>query len=561
MKIDDLNFKELTQKQLKPYTKRAPTESLQFLRWLLEQILRLDGQDADDACVDAKQDKGVDGIFVNDVLEEVYVLQSKVKQNEKATLGDTELKEFVGTLKQFDASENIQALLDGNANEALKGAIIRNEIKDKISRGYIVEGIFCTNVPLNKDGKAYASTLSNVAVYDASRIVAEYVNVDAPTGILEQFSFDTSDSEVIKYQTSEGVSARIFLANALQMTHLKGISDGSLFSLNVRLSLGNTKVNKALLGSIRDKKEHKNFPLYHNGVTLLCEKFDDTKEGLLTVENYVVVNGAQSLSSLLQAKSSITQDLRILVKIIALGSEVELRENITQNSNNQNAIKPRDMRSNHGIQQRLKKEIRDLNYKEYAYEVKRGEANKSKVFISNEDAGLALLALDLGEPWACHQKYKVMDESHSKIFGRSDVTGAKVLLFYEIVSTIEKQSDEFEDKLFGNYTLTKFFLAHAVAEIIRESEKGRRLFSSPDDLLQENSDKKFLEIVSALVSTTICDLEAEVSELIVEGSFDYKRDLKSPKWCKNMVNKIKAAYKKDVKRKKAESIDDLLQNF
>ena len=455
----------------------------------------------------------MDGILVNDVMEEIYIFQAKVKQKERATLGDTELKEFLGTLNQFSSPDNIQALLDGKANDALKAAISRNEIKDNISCGYSVDGVFCTNVPLNDDGNSFANTLDNFSVYDASRICTEYVDVDAPTGISEKFTFDTSDSEVIKYQTYEGVSARIFLANALQMTHLKGIADGSLFDLNVQLSLGNTKVNKALLTSIRDKKEHKNFPLYHNGVTLLCKSFEDLPNGALTVQNYMVVNGAQSLSSLLQAKSNITQDLKILVKIVALGGATELGENITKNSNNQNSIKPRDMRSNHGIQQRLKKELHDLNFKNYVYEVKRGETNKGKIAISNEEAGLALLALDLGEPWSCHQKYKVMDESHSKIFGRFDVTGAKIALFYDIISNIEGHSDDFDDELFGHYALTKYFLAYAVSEIIKESESGRKLISSPDKLVKDGKADQFVNILSELVATTIDDLEAEVSEL------------------------------------------------
>ena len=548
------------QNSLKPYSKRAPTESIQFLKWFLENIFRQDSQDADDACVDAQQDKGVDGILVNDVLEEIYIFQSKLKQKDKATLGDTDLKEFVGTLNQFSSAEKVQSLLNGTANDQLKNAVRRNEVIDKMSRGYIVQGIFCTNVPINSDGKAYADTIDNIAVYDAKRILFEYVDIDAPTGIPETFSFDTSDTEVIKYQTPDGVSARIFLANALQMTHLKGISDGSLFSLNVRLSLGNTRVNKDLLGSIRNKNEHRNFPLYHNGITLLCDAFDDTRNGMLSVENYVVVNGAQSLSSLLQAKASITQDLKILVKVVALGNSAGLREKITQNSNNQNAIKPRDARSNHGIQVRLQKEIKDLNFKNYIYEVKRGESNKGNVF-SNEDAGLALLALDLGEPWACHQKYKVMDESHAKIFGRSDVTGAKIVLFYEIIRSIKLRSDEFDDELFGHYALTKYFLAYAVSEVIKDSQKGRKLIAHPNKILEAGKVDQFLDALSGLASTTIDDLEAEVSELREEGTFDYKRDLKSPKWCKNMVTKLKATYKKDVKRKKATPIDELFADF
>ena len=68
MEVKDLRFAELTSNYLKPYTKRAPTESQQFLKWILENIFRQDPQDADDACLDQKHDKGVDGLLVNDVL-------------------------------------------------------------------------------------------------------------------------------------------------------------------------------------------------------------------------------------------------------------------------------------------------------------------------------------------------------------------------------------------------------------------------------------------------------------------------------------------------------------
>ena len=308
MQVNDLKFQNLAQNLLKPYQKRAATESTQFLRWFLENIFRLESQDADDACVDKKQDKGVDGILVNDVLEVVYVIQSKLRQNANSKLGDTDLKEFSGTLKQFDSGDKVQALLDGQANAELKSALLREQVKQKIEAGYTVEGVFCCNAELNEDGRDYAAVAPEIAVYDAARIAAEFVDLGASIGIKDKFEFDTSDSEVIKYQTAEGVSARIFLANALQLTHMKGIADQTLFSQNVRLALGNTKVNKSLVASIRDKSEHKNFPLYHNGITALCSAIDETKAERLVIQDYVVVNGAQSLTSLLNSKANITAD-------------------------------------------------------------------------------------------------------------------------------------------------------------------------------------------------------------------------------------------------------------
>jgi hypothetical protein len=129
---------------------------------------------------------------------------------------------------------------------------------------------------------------------------------------------------------------------------MDGISDGSLFRENVRYTLGNTAVNRSIRTSIRNKQTHSNFVLFHNGVTILCTDVDTSVQGQLTVKNYSVVNGAQSLTSFYDEKARLTDDLRGLVKVVALRDDA-LARTITENSNNQNcdqatrfAIKPRD---------------------------------------------------------------------------------------------------------------------------------------------------------------------------------------------------------------------------
>lgn len=559
MELGDLSYGNLTKKLLKAYEKRAATDSARFLRWFLENIYRQDPQEADDACVDKKQDKGVDGILVNDVIDTVFVFQSKVKQNEKATLGDTDLKEFLGTLTQFSTEETIQVILDGSANPELKSALQRHRVKEKIAAGYAVEGVFCTNTPINQDGIDFLKTCSSIEAYDASRICADYIDLDAKSGVDAEFEFDVSDTQIVKHATSNGVQARIFLANALQLLHMQGIADGTLFSQNVRLSLGNTKVNKSLTASVRDQSEHTNFPLYHNGITVLCGSITQETETILGIKGYMVVNGAQSLTSLLNARAAISQDLRILVKVVELGDDAALSEKITTNSNNQNAIKARDLKSNNPIQERLKKEVEELGDGKIHYEVKRGEFAKGKQIISNENAGLALLAMDIGEPWSCHQKYKVMDESYARIFGRSDVTGAKILTLFKALGSVEASLDGFDDSLFGHYTLTRYFLAYVVSEIIKSDQAGKAIFSDFSRLAKEGKMESFVSMFGELAATTVDDINAEVQELMEGDGFDYKRDLKSPNWCRTLCAKLKASYSKDVKRKKAMSIADLIK--
>ncbi|MCJ7871150.1 AIPR family protein [Phaeobacter sp. J2-8] len=294
---------------------------------------------------------------------------------------------------------------------------------------------------------------------------------------------------------------------------------------------------------------------------MLCSAIDETNTERLGIHDYVVVNGAQSLTSLLSSKASITADLRVLVKVVALGDDAQLSEKITHNSNNQNAIKARDQKSNNPIQQRLKKEVAALKYSDFVLEVKQGELNPKKEVLRNEDSGLALLAVELGEPWTCHQKYKVMDESHAKIFGRSDVTGAKLVFCHLLVESMLGVLDGFDDPVFGHYNLTKYFLAHAVSQIVRGEEAVKAVLTDPRKLFAEGKVDDFVKVFAGIASTTVDDLNAEIGELIEEDKFDHKRDLKSPIWCKTMTGKLVSAYKKDVKRKRVDPIDDLFSEY
>lgn len=279
------------------------------------------------------------------------------------------------------------------------------------------------------------------------------------------------------------------------------------------------------------------------------------------MKDYVVVNGAQSLTSLFNAKNSITDDLRILVKLVEVQGDHALADKITTFSNNQNAIKARDMRSNHSIQQRLKKEFEEISGGDEIYEVKRGEDSKGKEVLENDFAGLILLSMDVGEPWSAHQRYKIMDESHSKIFGRPNVTGAKVYGLWYLFDEIWGAIENIEDETFANYTLTKFFLAYAVSEIIKGDDVGKKLFDSFDEIIENDELEDLLEVIEEIAGTTADDLNAEYEAALEDGDFDYKAELKSSNWCRTTVARLKAQHKKDVKRKKAKPIAKLLENL
>ena len=75
---------------------------------------------------------------------------------------------------------------------------------------------------------------------------------------------------------------------------MRGIASGELFAWNVRQYLGRkTKVNKDVEVSIQSPTEHKYFPAFHNGLTILCKTVNAEKT-TITISGYAVVNGCQS---------------------------------------------------------------------------------------------------------------------------------------------------------------------------------------------------------------------------------------------------------------------------
>ncbi len=192
-------------------------------------------------------------------------------------------------------------------------------------------------------------------------------------------TFDVFGLDCAEYQI-EDVKVVFAPLKGTELIGLDGIASSELFAWNVRGSLGRTKVNKDIGRSIDDPGEHKNFLLYHNGLTVLCQQLE--REGdKITISKYSVVNGCQSLTSLFDHRNKITDDLRILTRLIELPPEHPLAEKITHHSNNQNPINARDLQSNSTIQRRLQNECDNLYSGQVFYRIKRGEPDKAPQVI------------------------------------------------------------------------------------------------------------------------------------------------------------------------------------
>jgi hypothetical protein len=533
------------------YTGEGRTESNAFLAWFLEHYFRLDQDAAQDCICDGPDDKGVDGVYVNDDLERVDILQGKLLRSPDKTVGDTKLKEFFGTLAQFRNPKTIISIAETTSNLELRSLIESIELAAKVEDGYEVRGVFVTNAERDANAEQFLSSRPDILLFDARELRAGYIPTGPSEPITDPVEFDLFGYDTLEYQVGD---TRVIVAplSATDLLKLDGLQSGALFDWNVRQALGRTKVNRAIGQSIQNPSEHKNFLLYHNGLTILCDSLtrsDDT----LAIAGYRVVNGCQSLTSLYEHRNQVTDELRILARVIQLSPGSDLTSKITHHSNNQNAINARDLQSNSTLQRRLQNEFKELFGGDVFYRIKRGESSEAPVIIDNSDAARILLAFDLQEPWSCHQSYKLFDDLHAELFARPQVDAYRVLALSAVDLGVEQALPSLEHHLMAGYRLTRYFLLYLLRQALNQDETGRQFCRSPREfLLAPGGRHRIVGCSEAVVKDLLTDLNAEIGERQDRGEpLDYKRELKSPSAVKTLKRSVIPHYLKAVNRGRA----------
>ncbi|MCJ7817553.1 MAG: AIPR family protein [Candidatus Thorarchaeota archaeon] len=520
----------------------------------MEHIYRLDDTDAYDAVCDGPDDKGVDGVYIDDNLERIDVLQSRlVKSSKGRTLGDTLLKEFVGTLAQFHNPDIVQEIAETTSNTELKKLLLTNEVPTKIRNGYNVRGIFIINVNRDKNSERYLSSRSDVILFDRDQITTSYIPTGPSVPMAKPVEFDIYGYDYAEYSVS-GIRTIVAPLSALQLIKLDGLASGALFAWNVRQTLGKTKVNKEISASIQNPAEHGNFLLYHNGLTILCSsiaKHDDK----ITISGYSVVNGCQSLTTLYDNRAMVSDDLRILSRLIELPPDSDLAAKITHHSNNQNPINARDLQSNSALQRRLQNEFDKDFLGEVFYRIKRGEQSTSSEIIDNEEAAREILAFDLQEPWTCHQTYKHFDELHAEIFARPDVTAKRIYVLNLLYNLVTDTLPKIDNKEMAGYRLTRYFLLYLLRRALDHNDIGKQFSRKPEEFLVSKDGKnRIIDCAARVLDDIIIDLNAELRDREEQQNpIDYKRELKSPRPIKILERAIIPQYQKAVSRGRATS--------
>lgn len=238
-------------------------------------------------------------------------------------------------------------------------------------------------------------------------------------------------SPIIQFDEPEAeLSTVVMVVDSEQLVQIYNSHKKNIFALNVRQFLGQTKKNKTIKESAQN--EPQKFFFYNNGVSGVAEKievFDDH----ISVTGLNIINGAQTIKSLYEAKSTTPQP-KVLFRI----SEVRIKEkrvildNIIRYNNTQNEIKSSDFRSNDFIQNHYIEEFSKLKRDGLKCEyrpkrIERGKKLPDKLIILMPDFAKYLFAFEK-EPYTAEASginslFSIdggKDSSYETIFGSKD---------------------------------------------------------------------------------------------------------------------------------------------
>jgi hypothetical protein len=533
------------------------TDSRALLHWFLFNVFRLDEIQSHDSVCDGPNDKGIDGVWVDEETEEVFLFQSVYTDKRANTLGDTSLREFVGSANWFANSENLKNLMNSSANDELKALVSRFELIGRLEAGYEVKLVFVTTRSIDHNGKEYLEALHLIGphldCWDRVRLIGQQKNLRRKTRVLGKYKL-TLTHPGIRYDAAKDVRAYVVPVRASDIASMQGISDRSLFSLNVRLGLGRTRVNKDLEAALKQKEQHRHFVLFHNGVTVICRRFAIRRKSL-EIEDYSVVNGCQSAIAFFENRSHLTPELLVLSRFIEVGDDDDLAEDITYRSNNQNGINLRDLRSNDRIQVSLKKEFQKEFGNQFEYAIKAGEQVSSVESVSNDRAGQLIMALYLDEPYNAHQKYRIFGTDYERVFGR-EVNAAKIYLAYVLYSAIQSATHKIEDPLIQAYQLTKFVLLGLLGAVLRRDPSGVKILTTPGSYLPKHR-AVIEQAITAVAAQLVTDFNYYVKEKQASGYYDYKSDFKSPEKYRSLSLELQKQFDRALLRHPEDSFDSI----
>ena len=318
-----------------------------FNYWVLGNLYNLDEEECN-GNITEYNDKAIDCFVHFEEDKELYIIQNKY-YGENTPLNSKDLSDFL--------TRPIAKLEEGKYTRSPELQKIYNKIKEDKSYKIFLH-FYVTNNIKGDDSK---SVIDN---YENDNIITELFYLEDIKNKYYGKSF--KENQILK--TSLGVKNKAsYLAIRPKEYCLPNMSesyyvmakvtdvyalwkdaenkDYPLFEENIREYLGGTSgINKAIISTLKDKNERRNFFYYNNGITIICKssRADSRK---VDITNPQIVNGCQTVNSIAEVLKNDRnleenfKDVYVMVKILVLErSDIGFYRDIVKYTNSQNSI-------------------------------------------------------------------------------------------------------------------------------------------------------------------------------------------------------------------------------
>ena len=523
-----------------------------LLLWFLRHVYGIDDLDAYEFICDGDNDQGIDGLYLegaepDESSETLHVFQSKYPDSPK-NVGVTEIRQLIGTLEPSGNADALEGLLTRGVELELEQLIKRFDLVAKLKAGRLtIKGVLVTAGKLTPEARTLIATtnrsrsypfLTAYDVLDLGPIVEAFRSPTTVKGTV-QINCDEQSRFVSKTPQARIAVCRVPVSDIVKWP---GIMDRTLFDLNVRRELGKNRVRHALDAAVRRKTDHPNFLAYHNGLTVVCTKFDDSDPRCLVVTDLSVVNGAQSTISFKDNESFVTGDLAVVVKFVEVPSTAQLAREVAIRSNTQNPVNARNLRARDGIQLRLGDEFKE-QYPAITYET-RPDATvqpQSRHVIQNDEAAQLLTAVFHQRPWLAVKRLLLFEaDTYPEVFTPA-ISASHIVLADVISRRVQDAKALFPETYQRSWRLTHLVAVYLVGQMLRTDKAGLDMLNDPRSALGNRASLQATidHLVKLAAATLRVRHDAKNRQNLLD---DFKVDFKRESELRELASKARDNY-------------------
>ncbi|HLW72122.1 MAG TPA: AIPR family protein [Candidatus Binataceae bacterium] len=345
----------------------------------IAELAGVDDKIAAASVVDGSKDNGIDGFYFDNSEHVCYLVQSKWSKSGTNSIQVGEVHKFIQGVRDL-----LSASMDRFDKLQKKQQDIDNALGDSTAKFVLV--VAYTGEPaLAPEAQSPLDDLLK-QLNDVSDLINYKVlrQADLHAIVAEAAQGESIDLNIMLHEWGTLEEPyRAYYGQVLLEDIIKWKKYGQkLYSGNLRGFKGSTEVNDAIISTMRQSPQH--FWFFNNGITVLCRKISkqplggsNRTSGVFDCEGASVVNGAQTVGSIIAASSSGENGFhhaRVLVRLISLeGCPPNFDSQLTRAANTQNRIEKKDFAALDPEQERLHTELflefsKDYSYKTGDYE-------------------------------------------------------------------------------------------------------------------------------------------------------------------------------------------------